>query len=79
MAAFVGLTLVPNILLFLFAINFLSYSIDLWFNIKIGDALNRSLEVAQEYYGRAEEMAKFNARQISADITRNHLYETGKS
>ena len=74
-ATFVGLSLVPTILLFLFAINFLSYSIEFWFNIKIGDALNRSLEVAQVYYQQMEEQAKFNARQISADITKNHLYE----
>ncbi|MDD4357174.1 MAG: ATP-binding protein, partial [Smithellaceae bacterium] len=77
--AFVGLSLVPTILLFLFAINFLSYSIEFWFNIKIGDALNRSLEVAQLYYTQAEEMAKFNARQISADITKNRLYEDDKT
>ena len=74
-ATFVGLSLVPTILLFLFAINFLSYSMEFWFNIKIGDALNRSLEVAQVYYQQMEEQAKFNARQISADITKNHLYE----
>ncbi|MFA5321887.1 MAG: ATP-binding protein [Smithella sp.] len=74
-AAFVGLSLIPTILLFLFAINFLSYSIDFWFNIKIGDALNRSLEVAQVYYQQMEEQAKFNARQISSDITKNRLYE----
>ncbi|HQM44602.1 MAG TPA: ATP-binding protein [Smithellaceae bacterium] len=77
-AAFVGLSLVPNILLFLFAINFLSYSIEFWFSIKIGEALNRSLEVAQIYYAQAGEMAKFHARQISADITRNSLYDTDK-
>lgn len=74
-AAFVGLSLVPTILLFIFAINFLSYSIEFWFNIKIGDALNRSLEVAQVYYQQMEEQAKFNARQMSTDITQNRLYE----
>ncbi len=74
-ATFVGLSLVPTILLFLFAINFLSYSIDFWFNIKIGESLSRSLEVAQVYYQQRQEQAKFNARQISADITRNRLYE----
>ena len=74
-AAFVGLSLVPTILMFVFTINFLTYSIELWFNIKIGDALNRSLEVAQVYYQQTAEQAKFNARQISADITRNRLYE----
>ena len=75
-ATFVGLSLIPTILLFLFAVNFLSYSMEFWFNIKIGDALNRSLEVAQVYYQQMEEQAKFNARQISADITKNHLYES---
>ena len=74
-ATFVGLSLVPTILLFLFAINFLSYGIESWFNLKIGDALNRSLEVAQVYYQQMEEQAKFNARQMSADITKNRLYE----
>ena len=74
-AAFVSLSLVPTILLFLFAINFLTYSIEFWFNIKIGDALTRSLEVAQVYYQQTAEHAKFNARKISADITKNRLYE----
>ncbi|MDD2275315.1 MAG: ATP-binding protein [Smithellaceae bacterium] len=78
-AAFVGLSLVPTILLFLFAINFLSYSIEFWFNIKIGDALARSLEVAQVYYTQAEDLAKFNARQVSAEITRNRLYEVDRA
>ena len=66
-------------MLFLFAINFLSYSIEFWFNIKIGDALARSLEVAQVYYTQAEDLAKFNARQISAEITRNRLYEVDRA
>jgi two-component system, NtrC family, nitrogen regulation sensor histidine kinase NtrY len=74
-AAFVSLSLVPTVLLFIFAINFLTYSIEFWFNIKIGDALGRSLEVAQVYYQQTAEQAKFNARQISADITKNRLYE----
>jgi two-component system nitrogen regulation sensor histidine kinase NtrY len=77
-AAFVGLSLVPTILLFLFAINFLSYSMEFWFNIRIGDALNRSLEVAQVYYQQMAEQAKYNARQISADITKNRLYERAR-
>jgi len=78
-AMFVGLSLIPTIVLFIFAINFLSYSIEFWFNIKIGDALNRSLEVAQVYYQQMEEQAKFNARQISADITKNRLYEKNRA
>lgn len=73
--AFVSLSLIPTVVLFLVSINFLSYSIDNWFNIKIGGALNQSLEVAQTYYQHSADSAKYCARQISSDITRNKLYE----
>ena len=76
--AFVSLSLVPTVVLFLVSINFLSYSIDNWFNIKIGGALNQSLEVAQTYYQQSADSVKYCARQISSDITRNRLYEREK-
>ncbi|MBU2262512.1 MAG: HAMP domain-containing protein [Proteobacteria bacterium] len=78
-AAFVGLSLIPTVLLFLVSINFLSYSIDNWFSMRIGDALNRTLEVAQIYYQQSADQAKHYARQLSADITQNGLYEEEKS
>ena len=77
-AAFIGLSLIPTVLLFLVSINFLSYSIDNWFSIRIGDALNRTLEVAQIYYQQSADQAKYYARQLSSDITRNGLYEAEK-
>lgn len=75
-AAFVSLSLIPTVLLFLVAINFLSYSIDNWFSMRIGDALNQTVEVAQTYYQKNTEQAKYYARQISEDITRNRLYQS---
>ncbi len=77
-AAFVGLSLIPTVLLFLVSINVLSYSIDNWFSIRIGDALNRTLEVAQLYYQQSADQAKYYARQLSADISKNGLYEGEK-
>jgi len=74
-AAFVSLTLIPTFALFLVSVNFLSFSIDNWFNLRIGDALNNTLEVARTLYTQTAEYAKFNARQISADITRSRLYQ----
>jgi two-component system nitrogen regulation sensor histidine kinase NtrY len=74
-AAFVSLSLIPTVLLFLVSINFLSYSIDNWFSMRIGDALNKTIEVAQMYYQQTTDQAKFYARQISEDITRNRLYQ----
>lgn len=78
-AAFVGLSLIPTVALFIVSINFLSYSIDTWFSMKIGDALNQTIEVAQLYYRQTADHAKFNARQISEDITRNRLYEKDRA
>ncbi len=74
-AAFVGLSLIPTGILFLVAINFLSYSIDNWFSIRIGDALNKTIEVAQAYYQQTSDRAKYYARHISDDITKNRLYD----
>ncbi|MDI6777175.1 MAG: ATP-binding protein [Syntrophales bacterium] len=73
--AFVSLSLIPTVFLFLIATNFLSYNIDNWFNIKIGDTLNKTLEIARLYYQQTAEHAKHYARQISSDITKNRLYE----
>lgn len=74
-AAFVGLSLIPTVVLFIVSIGFLSYSVDTWFSMKIGDALNQTIELAQLYYRQTADNAKFNARQISEDITRNRLYQ----
>jgi len=78
-AAFVSLSLIPTVILFLVAVNFLSYSIENWFNMTIGDALNKTVEIAQVYYQQTSDHAKFYARQISSDITENRLYDEGRA
>lgn len=78
-AAFIGLSLVPTVILFLVAVNFLSYSIENWFNMTIGDALNKTVEIAHVYYQQTSDHAKFYARQISSDITENRLYDKARA
>jgi len=77
--AFVGLSLIPTILLFLVSINFLSSSIDNWFNVRVGEALNKTLEVTQIYYRQYEENAKHHAGWLSVDIRDNRLYEQDRA
>lgn len=72
--AFVSLSLIPTAVFFVVAISFLSYSIDNWFNLKIGDALDKTVEIAQVYYQQTADHAKYYAKQISEDITKNRLY-----
>jgi len=78
-AAFVSLSLIPTVALFLVSVNFLSYSIDHWFDIKVGGALNMSLEVAQAYYQQFTESSKYYAKQLSSIITENQLYEKDRN
>ncbi|MCK4534891.1 MAG: HAMP domain-containing protein, partial [Syntrophobacterales bacterium] len=73
--AFMILSLIPTATLFLVSIQFLSYNIDNWFDIKMGRALNLSLEVAQDYYQQSADNTKYYARQIGSEITDNKLYE----
>ena len=73
--AFVSLSLIPTVILFFVSINFLSNSIENWFSVKIGDALNQTLDLAHIHYQRTEEQAKYYARQIASDITLNQLYD----
>lgn len=73
--AFMILSLIPTVVLFLVSIKFLTYSIDSRFDIKMGKAFNLSLEVAQDSYQKISDNAKYYALQIGAEITDNKLYE----
>ncbi len=73
--AFMILSLIPTVVLFLVSIQFLSYSIDSRFDIKMGRAFTLSLEVAQDYYQRLSDNARNYALQIGSEITDNKLYE----
>lgn len=76
--AFVLLSLVPTFALFIVSINFLSYSVESWFNLKIGDTLDTTVELAQNAFNQTADYARFYARQISRDITDNRLYDRDK-
>ena len=48
--AFISLSLVPTILLFLVAAGFITNSVEHWFSAQVEQSLQGSLEVAQNYY-----------------------------
>jgi len=53
-AAFVGFSIIPSILLFIVASGLLTSSINNWFNIQVEKSLKNSLDVAQSYYDKAK-------------------------
>src|SRR5438309_2373810 len=71
--AFVGLALVPSVLLFIIAGGLLRRSFDRWFDSKVESALQGSLEIGQTYYQNSANNALFYARQLSRRITEEGL------
>lgn len=71
--AFVGLALVPTMLLFFVSAGFITNSIENWFNTQIEESLEESLEVAQTYYKNSASNALYYAEQISQQIKENKL------
>ena len=58
--AFVTLSLLPTVILFFVSVQFISSSIDYWFNLQIERSLKSSLEVGQDYYnGITDEILSF--------------------
>jgi two-component system nitrogen regulation sensor histidine kinase NtrY len=71
--SFVGLSLVPTMLLFFASASFISNSVQNWFNVQVETALNESLEVAQTYYKNSASNALFYAHRLSETIRRGRL------
>ncbi|SNB46334.1 PAS domain-containing sensor histidine kinase [Geobacter sp. DSM 9736] len=71
--AFVGLSLVPTMLLFFVSAGFITNSVQNWFNTQVETSLNESMEVAQTYYKSSAANALYYARQCSAMIKEQKL------
>jgi len=71
--AFILLSLVPTMLLFFVSAGFISSSIDNWFNARVEEALDESLNVAQTYYRNSETNALYYADQLASRIKRDKL------
>ncbi|WP_306533760.1 PAS domain-containing sensor histidine kinase [Geobacter sp.] len=71
--AFMGLSLVPTMLLFVVSATYVNQSIRNWFNTRIENSLAESLEVAQTYYKNSAANALYYGRQISTTIRDERL------
>lgn len=78
--AFITLTLLPTIVLFVFSINFITGSIEFWFTVPVEQALKNSLEIAQKMYQRTEKDNQFFIERIAYQIgKKNMLDENNKT
>ena len=62
--SFISLSLIPTILLFFIALQFVSTSMDYWFNSNVEASLDESLKVAQDIYQENRERAMATGNNI---------------
>ena len=77
--AFVGISLVPTLMLFFIADSLVTRSVDKWFDSQIVSALRGSLDISQTYYQNSANNALFFARQLSQRIGDRNLLEAKKA
>ena len=77
--AFVGISLVPTLMLFFIADSLVTRSVDKWFDSQIVSALRGSLDISQTYYQNSANNALFFARQLSQRIGDQNLLEAKKA
>jgi two-component system nitrogen regulation sensor histidine kinase NtrY len=71
--AFLTLALVPSILIFIIASNFITTSIEGWFKPQVERPLDQALEVAQTYYQTLESTALRHGRFMARVVEREGL------
>jgi two-component system, NtrC family, nitrogen regulation sensor histidine kinase NtrY len=67
--AFVILSLLPTIIIFFVSVQFITLSIDYWFNLQIEQSLQKSLEVGEDYYNRIGDEVLGFGNTLSSIIT----------
>ncbi len=70
-AAFVGFTLVPSVLLFVIASGLINQSFNTLFNMKVEGALKGSFQVAQTYYRESEQSVMAASNRLAKSIEAN--------
>ncbi len=70
--AFVSLSLIPTALLFLMSLQFISTSMDYWFNINVEQSLEESLTIAREVYQEAQAGVGREGEAIAGRLQSEH-------
>ncbi len=70
---FITLSLVPTIVLFFIAYEFMAMGMDYWFNMHIEKSLQDSLDVGRAYYQASQRGTRIYAQQISLDLSQSSL------
>ncbi len=74
--AFVGMALLPTILLFFVSIQVITASVEFWFNVPVEQSLNNSLAVGKHLYQQVTSNNQFFAEKIAEEVSTNERLKT---
>ncbi len=77
--AFIVLTIVPTVVLFFFSLNFITTSLEFWFNVPVEQALENSLRVGARLYDRVEDNNRFFLERIAYQVNKQNLLKPKNS
>nr|WP_321464668.1 ATP-binding protein [uncultured Desulfobulbus sp.] len=64
--SFISLSLIPTAILFIIALRFVSTSMDYWFNARVEESLQASLQLAQNTLHQSQEQVKYLGKHFAA-------------
>lgn len=71
--AFVALTLVPTVVLFIASASVLHTTIDSWFGAQVEDALTSAVVIGQAYHQKASENARKGAQRLADELSQKGI------
>jgi two-component system nitrogen regulation sensor histidine kinase NtrY len=74
--AFVGMALLPTILLFFVSMQVITSSIEFWFNIPVEQSLKNSLDVGRQLFRQVSANNHFFAKKMAKDLCANNYLKT---
>lgn len=77
--AFLGLSIIPTITLFLISSLYINTSFDKWFSIKVSNTLQASLEITNAYYKDHQRTAQHFGEKIREDFLRTMIFDSPRT
>ncbi|MEW6456515.1 MAG: ATP-binding protein [Acidobacteriota bacterium] len=71
---FIGFSIIPTLLLFIFASDLINKNIESWFKTPIDEVIKNSQSIAEAYYSKIEENAQIFSVAMSEEIEKKYLY-----
>ena len=76
--AFISLSLIPTLLMFVVSLKFVQTSVDYWFKSQVEDSMEQALDLGRAFYAQAQERLEVRAKRLAEDVRRREQAQGGR-